>query len=36
MPPLAFGCNVDEMLFHDTKDDVVPVENFYAMRKNKL
>ena len=20
------------MLFHDTKDDVVPVENFYAMR----
>ena len=23
----------DVMLFHDTKDDVVPVENFYAMRK---
>ena len=22
----------DVMLFHDTKDDVVPVENFYAMR----
>ena len=21
------------MLFHDTKDDVVPVENFYAMSK---
>ena len=25
--------NFDVMLFHDTKDDVVPVENFYAMRK---
>ena len=23
----------DVMLFHDTKDDVVPVENFYAMSK---
>jgi pimeloyl-ACP methyl ester carboxylesterase len=23
--------NFDIMLFHDTKDDVVPVENFYAM-----
>jgi pimeloyl-ACP methyl ester carboxylesterase len=23
----------DVMLFHDSKDDVVPVENFYAMRK---
>ena len=23
----------DVMLFHDTKDDVVPVDNFYAMRK---
>ena len=23
--------NLDVMLFHDTKDDVVPVENFYAM-----
>jgi len=23
----------DVMLFHDTKDDVVPVANFYAMRK---
>ena len=23
----------DVMLFHDTKDDVVPVENFYAMNK---
>lgn len=23
----------DVMLFHDTKDDVVPVENFYAMRQ---
>ncbi len=21
------------MLFHDTKDDVVPVENYYAMKK---
>jgi len=25
--------DLDVMLFHDTKDDVVPVENFYAMRK---
>jgi pimeloyl-ACP methyl ester carboxylesterase len=25
--------NFDVMLFHDTKDDVVPVENFYAMSK---
>ncbi len=25
--------NFDIMLFHDTKDDVVPVENFYAMSK---
>ena len=24
--------DLDVMLFHDTKDDVVPVENFYAMR----
>ena len=23
----------DVMLFHDTKDDVVPVENYYAMKK---
>jgi len=23
----------DVMLFHDTKDDVVPVDNFYAMSK---
>ena len=25
--------DLDLMLFHDTKDDVVPVENFYAMSK---
>ena len=25
--------DLDVMLFHDTKDDVVPVENFYAMSK---
>ena len=25
--------DLDVMLFHDTKDDVVPVDNFYAMRK---
>ena len=25
--------NFDIMLFHDTKDDVVPVDNFYAMSK---
>jgi len=25
--------DLDIMLFHDTKDDVVPVENFYAMSK---
>lgn len=24
--------DLDVMLFHDTKDDVVPVDNFYAMR----
>ncbi|MBR1755463.1 MAG: hypothetical protein IJ739_02960 [Bacteroidaceae bacterium] len=25
--------DLDVMLFHDTKDDVVPVENFYAMKQ---
>ena len=29
----AISSDYDVMLFHDTKDDVVPVENFYAMSK---